>query len=111
MENPQGLNMRFGLVVTNERNGDSARALLEAALERGWECRCFLTDRGALLLKDASFLASPAFAKTNIAVCELSVERFEDLGLHARNIDAHVVVGGQYQDAELVRNSDRVLVL
>ncbi len=103
--------MRFGLVVTNERNADTARELLEAAQERGWECRCFLTDRGALLLNDQAFMASPAFAKTNIAVCELSVERYEDHGLHARGIDAHVVIGGQYQDAELVRNSDRVLVL
>lgn len=103
--------MRFGLVVTNEQNADGARRLLEAAHGRGWECRCFLTDRGALLLKDPAFMASSAFAKTNISVCELSIERFENLGLHARNIDAHVVVGGQYQDAELVRNSDRVLVL
>ena len=103
--------MRFGLVVTNECNGDAARALLEGAQARGWDCRCFLTDRGALLLADPAFTTSPAFAKTNIAVCELSVERFEDQGLHARGIDGHVVVGGQYQDAELVRNSDRVLVL
>lgn len=103
--------MRFGLVVTNERNSDAARMLLEAALERGWECRCFLTDRGALLLADPAFTTSPAFARTNLAVCELSIERFEDHGLHASGIDSHVIIGGQYQDAELVRNSDRVLVL
>jgi hypothetical protein len=103
--------MRFGLVVTNESNADAARKLLEAAQERGWECRCFLTDRGALLLADPGFTTSPAFAKTNIAICELSIERYEDHGLHARAIDPHVIVGGQYQDAELVRNSDRILVL
>lgn len=103
--------MRFGLVVTNERNADAARKLLEAAQARGWECRCFLTDRGALLLADPAFTGSPAFMNTNIAVCELSIERYENHGLHARAIDPHVIVGGQYQDAELVHNSDRVLVL
>lgn len=102
---------RFGLVVTDDRHGDAAIELLSRAQARGWECRCFLTDRGALLLTAPAFTGSPAFPATQVAVCELSVERYEDYGLHVSGIDPHVVVGGQYQDAELVRNSDCVLVL
>lgn len=103
--------MRFGLVVTDERHGAAALALLEAAQGRGWSCRCFLNDRGVLLLADPGFTNSPAFAAAQVAVCELSVERHEDKGLRPADIDSHVVIGGQYQDAELVKNSDRVLVL
>lgn len=103
--------MRFGLVVTDERRGAAALALLQAAQARGWTCRCFLNDRGVLLLADAGFTGSSAFRQTLVAVCELSVERHEDKGLRLGDIDSHVVIGGQYQDAELVRNSDRVLVL
>ncbi|MDX5445894.1 MAG: hypothetical protein LPJ87_07545 [Zoogloeaceae bacterium] len=103
--------MRFGLVVTDERHGDAAIALLEGAQARGWSCRCFLNDRGVLLLADPRFTGSPAFKATQVAVCELSVERHEDQGLRPGDIDSHVVIGGQYQDAELVKNSDRVLVL
>ncbi|MFA7386759.1 MAG: hypothetical protein WCZ87_03775 [Thiohalobacteraceae bacterium] len=103
--------MRFGLVVTDDRHGRAALALLDAAQARGWECRCFLNDRGALLLADPAFTGSPGFAAARVAVCELSVERYEHEGLRVGDIDSQVVVGGQYQDAELVKNSDRVLVL
>ena len=103
--------MQFGLVVTDDQHGDAAVALLEAAQARGWECRCFLTDQGALLLADPAFTGSSAFSVTQVAVCELSVERFEEQGLHASTFSPHVVIGGQYQDAELVRKSDCVLVL
>jgi hypothetical protein len=103
--------MRFGLVVTDDRHGDAAVTLLEAAQARGWECRCFLTDEGALLLTNPAFIASPAFSSTQVAVCELSIERYEDQGLNAAAISPHVVIGGQYQDAELVHKSDYVLVL
>lgn len=103
--------MRFGLVITDDRHGGAAIALLTAAQARGWECRCFLNDRGALLLADADFTGSPAFAAAQIAVCELSIERYEQEGLRVEDAGSQVIVGGQYQDAELVKNSDRVLVL
>lgn len=38
--------MRFGLVVTDERYRDQAVSILATAQGRGWECRCFLNDRG-----------------------------------------------------------------
>ncbi|BAZ92413.1 hypothetical protein TspCOW1_27150 [Thiohalobacter sp. COW1] len=103
--------MRFGLVVTDERYRDQAVSILATAQGRGWECRCFLNDRGALLLMDNGFTQSDAFRATQVAVCELSVERYENEGLKVSSIDEHVVIGGQYQDAELVQNSDCVLVL
>lgn len=103
--------MRFGLVVTDDRLGNAAADILASAQARGWDCRCFLTDRGALLLAVPAFTGSPAFSAAQVAVCELSIERYEDHGLHVGAISPHVVIGGQYQDAELVRNSDCVLVL
>ena len=103
--------MEFGLVVTDDRHGDAAVALLADAQARGWQCRCFLTDRGALLLSSDAFTASPAVAATQVAVCELSIERYEDEGLQTGAISSAVKIGGQYQDADLVRHCDRVLVL
>lgn len=103
--------MRFGLVVTDDRHGSAAVALLMAAQMRGWECRCFLTDRGALLLTSSAFTGSLAVSATRVAVCELSIERYEDFGLRVADINHAVMIGGQYQDADLVRNSDCVLVL
>ena len=103
--------MRFGLVITDERHGDAALALLEAARMRGWESRCFLNDRGVLLLTNPEFTGSDAFSATRVAVCELSIERYEEHGVQVTAIDPAVVIGGQYQDAELAHTCDHVLVL
>jgi len=103
--------MRLGLVITDNMYAAAARSLLEAAQLRNWECRCFLTDRGVLLLTEPKFMQSPGVVAGIVAVCELSIERYEDYGLHVKQIDAQVIVGGQYQNAELVKNSDRVVVI
>ncbi len=103
--------MRLGLVITDNTYATAARGLLDAAQLRNWECRCFLTDRGVLLLAEPEFMQSPGVLASIIAVCELSVERYENDGLQVKHIDTHVIVGGQYQDAELVKNTDRVIVI
>ncbi len=103
--------MRLGLVITDHRYAVAARGLLQAAFLRNWECRCFLTDRGVLLLAEPEFMDSPCVVACTVAVCELSIERYEDYGLHVNQVDGRVIVGGQYQNAELVKNSDRVFVL
>lgn len=103
--------MQFGLVVTDDGHREAALACLEQARTRDWQCRCFFNDRGALLLMDPGFIASEAYRRAEVAVCELSIERYAELGLSTSSVDPGACIGGQYQDAELVRNCDRVLVL
>lgn len=102
--------MRLGVVITDDKYATPARSLLEAAQLRNWECRCFLTDRGVLLLAEPGFMQSPGVVASVVGVCELSIERYEEYGLHVNRIDTRVIIGGQYQNAELVKNSDRVIV-
>lgn len=102
--------MKLGIVVTDDRYGRQAEGLLRAAVARGWEVRCFLTDTGAKLLRAASFIDFIRSTDAWVAVCELSLERLGDAGLSGELPDDRVVVGGQYQDAELVKKSERVLV-
>lgn len=102
--------MRLGIVVTDDHYGPQAEGLLRAAVARGWEVRCFLTDSGARLLGIPSFLELIESRCAWVAVCELSVERMEHAGLDLERVRDMIVIGGQYQDAELVKKSDRVLV-
>ncbi|ODU40758.1 MAG: hypothetical protein ABS92_11965 [Thiobacillus sp. SCN 63-374] len=71
--------MQLGIVITDERHLAHANGLLDAALARGWDPQCFLTDSGVKLLADVGFVG-------------------------------RALVGGQYQDAELVKKCDKVLV-
>ncbi|MFC1589643.1 hypothetical protein ACFL3P_05155, partial [Pseudomonadota bacterium] len=86
-----------------------ALGLLEEASTRGWQLRCFLTDTGVRLLDNSRFLD---FCRGEhwVALCELSVERYDIDTVKALDAAPSIIIGGQYQDAELVKNSDRVLV-
>lgn len=100
--------MKIGVVLTDERNVADASRLLRKLRERGWKARCFLTDRGVLALGDPGFRSEAIAASGGVAVCELSVERF-GASLAPELLADPVVVGGQYQNAELVHTSDRVI--
>jgi len=100
--------VKLGIVITENRLTAPALALMGMAADRGIELRCFLSDSGVEAMHDPHLQKLVAERCTTLAVCEHSMERY---GIHVpKPIDTQVVVGGQYQDAELVRWSDRVAV-
>ncbi len=100
--------MKLGIVVTEANRVQDAVNLMGAASERGWELRCFLTDSGVRAIEDAQLQALVRSGKSWLAVCELSVERY---GMEIPPVIAGpVIIGGQYQDAELVHWCDKVAV-
>lgn len=101
--------MNLGIVVTSENHGDVALGLLEEAANRGWQLRCFLSDTGVKLVNDSRFVD---FCKGEhwVALCELSLERYHIETSKVQDLAPNIIIGGQYQDAELVKNSDRILV-
>jgi hypothetical protein len=103
--------VRLGIVVTDDRCGQYAFGLLDAAVARGWSVRCFFTDRGVLVLGDQRLFQHVDNAQVMVALCELSVARYPQVDVALRLLGDKVLIGGQYQDAELVRHSDRVIVL
>jgi len=98
--------MNFGVVITTEEFGEYATGLLSAAMDRGWTCRCFLTDTGVGLLRQAPFRKLVESGRVEASVCEFSWKRFG-----SAEPPACVVMGGQYQNAELVHKCDKVIVL
>jgi len=102
--------MILGVVVTDYRHAKTAYQVMREALNRHWTVNVFLTDDGVHMIKDHEFLDMAKNEDAHCSfICEHSVERYckeVDLG----NIEEFVVVGGQYQNAELVHNSERVLV-
>ncbi len=102
--------MRLGIVITEQNQGAHAITLLQAALRRSWRVRCFLTENAVNLLRDPAFVGlSRDHEQLHLSACEHSMARYCH-DLDSESLKDAVVVGGQYQDAELVRHSDRVLV-
>jgi sulfur relay (sulfurtransferase) complex TusBCD TusD component (DsrE family) len=98
--------MHLGIVVTTDAGEPHAIGLAQAALQKGWACRCFLTDRGVLLLNSPRFLALARAGQLRVDVCEHSWEQYG-----ATEPPAGVAMGSQYQNAELAHQCDRVIVL
>jgi hypothetical protein len=102
--------MRLGIVVTDAAYLDVTRRLLDAANARDWRAECFLTDTGVLLLADAGFVDRVRARPGSVSVCEHSIELHADGAFDSQALADDIVIGGQYQDAELVKRCDKILV-
>ena len=102
--------MKLGVVVTKEGHSEEALGLLETAASRGWQLRCFLTDSGVKLFKNSRFVQLCQDGHW-LALFEMSLERYHIAIEDVKSTTPDIIIGGQYQDAELVKNSDQIIVL
>lgn len=101
--------MILGLVVTDDRYPEEVIALARAGFEKGWTVRCFLTSFGVRMLEYQAF--ADMTGDLGISACEHSLKQHSRAESAARELQDRIVIGGQYQNAELTRQSDRMLVL
>ncbi len=97
--------MKIGLVATHEGAGPHLLGLAAAAAAQGWPCRCFLTDTGVRLLTSEPLLALMRSGALRLDVCEHAWQQF---GSGAA--PDGVKLRSQFQNAELARDCDRVVV-
>ncbi len=98
--------MLLGIVATNESAENHLLGLAYAAMARGWPCRCFLTDLGVRLLRSAELIHLVHAGALNLAVCEHSWELYG-----SGPAPDGATMASQYQNAELARLCDKVIVL
>ncbi len=98
--------MRLGIVAAHESAGPQVEGLAAASAERGWPCRCFLTDSGVRLAASPRLQALASSGALRLDVCEHSWHHFCD-----GPAPPGVTLGSQFQNAELVRECDRVVVI
>jgi hypothetical protein len=95
----------LGLVATRDAAAPHLLGLARAAVARGWACRCFLTDTGVRLLRDAALREMSQSGKLQLEVCEHAWQLFgggpAPEGFKLRS---------QLQNAMLARDCDRVIV-
>jgi hypothetical protein len=98
--------MRIGIVASHESSGPQLEGLAAAAAARGWPCRCFLTDSGVKLAASPRLQGLAKSGAVRLDVCEHSWHHFGQGGA-----PEGATLGSQFQNAELVRECDRVVVL
>lgn len=93
----------LGVMVTRAASRDLLQGLLERAVELGIGIHVFFTDEAVSLLNDAAWVDN--LPEGSYSACDVSAQR---LGVHP---SSRVVMGGQYQNAIMVRDAARVVTL
>ena len=100
--------MKLGIMVTTDRFAAQIRGIVEAALRGGHTVALFATGDGVTLVSDRGFASLSALPGVAIGYCEHSLQ---SRGGRPASTPAAVVAGSQFDNATLVSESDRVVVL
>lgn len=98
--------MQLGIVASHESAGPHLVGLAAAAAARGWTCRVFLTDSAVKLATSAGLQGLAIAGSVRLDICEHSWQHFGGAGT-----PDGATLGSQFQNAELVRECDRVVVI
>lgn len=100
--------MKLGILVNTDRHLDAIAALVHAAVARGHEVILFAMDDGTRLLAAAAYVSMSRLPAVTMSFCRESAAR---TGVAIDALPESVNGGSQLQNASLVHNADRVVVL
>jgi predicted peroxiredoxin len=100
--------MKLGIFVNTDKNIDAVRGITKAALAKGHTVNLFNMDDGTKLV------GSPVFAElcktpgVSISFCDHSAKH---KGVTTEGLPKEVVCGSQYNNAVMLHEADKVIVL
>jgi predicted peroxiredoxin len=100
--------MKLGILVNTDRHLDHITGITRAAVSKGHEVIIFTMDTGTTLLNNPDFCALGTLRGVRMSFCRLSARRS---GVATKEISAEIIDGSQYNNASMVHNADRVIVL
>ncbi len=100
--------MKLGILVNTDRHLDAVLGITRAAVQRGHEVIIFAMDEGTRLFSDDSFKNLCKLKGVQMSFCDLSTKV---LGVSKEGIPEEVICGSQYNNAQMIHDADRVIVL
>ncbi len=100
--------MVLGILVNTDKFKNLLEGITKKALERGHKVILFFMDEGTHLLKDPSIQALKDLTDTDMSFCEHSAKH---LGVNPEEIPEGITSGSQYNNARMIHDSDKVIVL
>ena len=96
---------QLGILITKYDNLEHISGIVRAARKAGHPVRIFLTDEGVRFTRDPKFLELLALDSVEVAACD---HICEVLGIREKVGD--ITYGSQYDNANMMHDSERVLV-
>ena len=100
--------MKLGILVNTDKHLDALLGLANAALVKGHTVILFAMDDGTRLLTQPSCTALCTKPNVTMSFCDHSAQR---LGLKTDTFPKEIIRGSQYNNAVMMHNADKVLVL
>lgn len=100
--------MKLGILVNTDKYLEDVIGITKAALSGGHEVIIFTMDDGVKLFESPSYTALCKLQGVSMSFCNLSAER---LDIDRDGIPDEIVRGSQYNNAGMVHQADKVIVL
>lgn len=100
--------MILGILVNSDRHLMQLHGFTKAALQKGHDVEIFVMDDGVKLLVRDSFVNLASVPNVSLRVCEHSAARH---GIDVHSLPDELACGGQFSNAMMNHNADRVIVL
>ena len=100
--------MKLGLLVTTDDHPDALLGITAAATAGGHEVSIFVMDAGTLLLVRPEVGELSTRQRIVMSFCEHSAQ---GLGVPFDTLPAAIVRGSQYDNATMLQEADKVIVL
>ncbi len=100
--------MKLGILVNTEKHLDDIIGITRAALKKGHEVIIFAMDAGTRLLERQEFSDLSREEGVSMSFCDHSAKH---VGAKTEGLGSEIVCGSQYNNAQMMHNADRVIVL
>jgi len=100
--------MKLGILINTDKYPDAVLGITKAALSKGHEVSIFVMDAGTHLLNHPSLKELSQYQRIVMGFCEHSAQGH---GVPFETIPDPIVRGSQYDNATMLHESDKIIVL
>jgi predicted peroxiredoxin len=100
--------MKLGILINTDKHLAEITGLTRAASDKGHEVTIFAMDDGTRLLEEADYVALAGLANVKISYCDHSAI---ELAVKKEGLPEEIERSSQYNNAAMIHNADKVIVL
>jgi predicted peroxiredoxin len=100
--------MKLGIFVNTNKNLNAVQGITKAALAKGHTVVLFNMDEGTKLVGTPAFAELCKTKGVTVSFCDHSAKH---MGVTSEGLSKEIVCGSQYNNAVMLHEADRVIVL
>ncbi len=100
--------MKLGILINTDSCLDEVMGITKEAVSRGHEVIIFTMDAGTRFLQNSSFIDMSGWDGVTMTVCDHSAKNID---VNTENLHPEIALAGQFNNAEMNADAEKVIVL